>query len=301
MRKKRQRSIVYAFGVAMVGLLACAACVSHAEERSRNAAAAYHRNEAILAATLESLFARYREYRRPGKETTEVHVYDFDHTLADTQTLIPVRTASGALRQMDSKCFDVQKGERPDFEVFTEQELRRTAPIQVTLERLMKLKERPEAFVFVVTARSQEHTFLSALRFLKSRGARVDGVLALNSDFVSDHLWKKMGKGNLSSRLKKAFLIGGLVDLARRSGATIKLVSYHEDTDKYIRGFLELLPGLLPATRVEAFDYTRRKGPSGLVYTERLVAYAERGRLLSPEGSPFAGLSNYNSGDCPLR
>ena len=283
------------------GLLIGVACATHTGDGTGTPEKAFRRNEQLFASTLDRLFSRYRDFRRPGRETSEVHVYDFDHTLADTRTLIPLRPLSGPTRYSDSKCFEFQKGDTPDFEVFTEKDLMATAPISVTLERLKKLKNRREALVFVVTARSQEHTFLSTHRYLTNRGARVDGVLALNSDFLMQHLWAPLKDQNIPSHLRKALLIAALVDSARRAGATVKLVRYHEDTDRYTRGFLELMPSFLPAGRAETFDYIRKKGPGGLVYTEVLVAYTEHGRVHSPDGTAFAGVEEYDSGDCPLR
>lgn len=287
--------------ILVVGLAATFACSSPVRQANTRAASVYQDNKALFADTLQALFARYKEFRQPGKGITEIHVYDFDHTLADTQTMIPILSASGDRRESDSKCFDFRKGDKPNFEVFTEVELVKTAPIAVTVERLKKLKSQPQALVFVVTARSQEHTFQSALRYLTSRGARVDGVLALNSDFLFEKLWNPLKKQKVASHLKKALLIAALVDAARRNGADVRLVRYHEDTDKYIRGFFQLMPSVVPDGRAEAFDYIRRRSGKSIAYSETLVAYAEAGRFQKADGSVFESVLNYDSGDCPLR
>ncbi len=274
-------------------------CTTPSRDAGVRGAALFERQEALFLSALEAVFAQYREFRKPDAQITELHVYDFDHTIADTRTTIPVRPPNGPLRYSDSKCIDIRKGDRPDFEVFTEAELDRAAPIPPTIERLRALRGRRDVFVFVVTARGQEHTFRSALRYLSRHGAAVHGVLPIHSELLEQRLWTPLKAEAIPSAWKKALLIAALAQQARKVGANIRLVRYHEDTDSYVRGYFEVLPELVPESRLEAYDYIRTPRGPNFEYREALIGYVERQQVRLPDGRPFASFREYNSGDCP--
>lgn len=277
-------------------------CGRGGSANASKAVAEYRQYSPQIKVLLDKLYQQHPDFSRPGSTVTELHVFDFDHTIADTRTEIPVRSADGKVRQEDSKCFQIHKGDRADFEVFTRPRLLASAPIAPTIARLQALTKRSESAVFIVTARSQEHTYESAKTYLITRGIRVNAVLPVNSELFEQGLWRKMKKS--PKGMKKPFLIAGLADQIQATGARLKLIRYHEDTDKYIAAFLNLMPALYPGIAAEVFDYTRKldsKNPNNILYAELLAGRVEGGQAFRANREQYPLPVRYDSGDCPLR
>ncbi|MBI3395316.1 MAG: hypothetical protein HY042_05740 [Spirochaetia bacterium] len=243
-------------------------------------------------------------YARPTSETKELDFFDFDNTLADTDTDIPVREASGAMRQQDPKCFDLNAGDSPDYGVFDRSEMNRSAPIPAALRRLKQYASDKSTYTAVITARGQRHTFFSLYEYLGRQGAEVGSVFPLNTEMIQKDLWDRMqmpgGVSSIPSGMKKALIMAALIDLSHGARATPRLARYFEDTDSYLAGAMVFLPQRFPEMKFEFYDYIRT-GPHGArSYEERYVAAAENGTVAPAVKGPFDPLS-YSSGDCPVK
>lgn len=286
-------------------ILAAAGCTQSLgpnASAAEKATAIYAANADRLTAALEVVYARNMQFTPPGRSTREFDFFDFDHTLADTDTMVPVKSSSGADRLEDSKCFRLDKGDVPDYNVFSRQELYGAAPIPETMKRAKEYTAEPDTQVAVITARGQTHTFNSVYEYTAQRGAEVDIVLPIHTDLIQKALWDRIsypaGVDSVPSSMKKALFMAALIDLAKMRGGNIRTARYFEDTDSYFRGAMEFLPGRYPEIRWEFFDIIRGGTEKHRTYTERFAAYGERGVVHEPGGETMKS-SSYTSGDCP--
>lgn len=261
-------------------------------------------NQALFDAMIRTIYRENPNFIAPDARATELNVFDFDHTLANTETMIPIRDASDKVTaRRDSKCFFVRKGESADFSVFTRDRLMAGNPIAFVMERARVAGRAANELVFIVTARGQSHTFQSAHEYLRKRGVRVNGVIAVNSPLVRDNLWKKLrlpaGMNKLPGGMKKPLLIAALIEHARERNAKIKTVRYYEDTDKYIGGYIQFMSRTYPKITAEVRDYIRSGKPNQRTYREKLVARVQDGKARDEHGKTVSNPSAYDSGDCP--
>ena len=259
-------------------------------------------NRTLFNGIIKQIFQRNKNFTLPvGK--TELNIFDFDHTLADTETLLPVKTTSGNIELREPKCFYLRKGETANFEVNTREEMFKTKPIKKTFLKLKKHQRDPGASVIIITARGEVHTSDSIYRYIKKNGAEVDGILVVNTAFLRESLWEKIvfpdGIQKIPHGMKKTLLIAALIDIAGDKDK-INLVRYREDSDKDIRGFLQFMPYAYPHIKIEAYDYIRRGEKGAFVYTEKFIARFEKSKLMTENGKIFTEAAKYNSGDCSV-
>ncbi len=291
--------IFFTLGFAAVG---CAPSVSPQATSAEKTAALYAMNADRMTAALEVVYARNLMFTPPGRDIREFDFFDFDHTLADTDTMVPVKSSTGADRLEDSKCLRIDKGDVPDYNVFSRQELYAAAPIPETIKRAKEYTAAADTQVAVITARGQTHTFNSIFEYTAQRGAEVDIVLPIHADLIQKALWDKMtypsGVDGIPSGMKKALFMAALIDLAQMRGGTIRTARYFEDTDSYFRAAMEFLPARYPAVRWEFYDIIRAGTEKHRTYTERFAGVAEKGSVHEPGGETLKA-SAYSSGDCP--
>lgn len=245
----------------------------------------------------ESASAKAWLQRAP--QNANLSVFDFDHTLADTRTTIPVR-GPGGNRQMDSKCLDLRSDERADFDVFTPAELLRSGPVHPGIAALRVAQNRGDLIV-IITARSQVHTSDSITRYLVRFGLRPHVVVAVNSDGLRQRLWDPLRAASdgrrLESGMNKALLIMGLAAALRERGRLPESIDYHEDTDSYFRALADLYEELPQAPSLMFIDYVRLGGAErDYRYEQRAVARFREGRWIDTDEDT---LEEYSSGDCP--
>lgn len=194
-----------------------------------------------------------------AKPSGEIVFFDFDHTLADTRTMIPVETDEGR-QYRDPKCFYVDSDEKPHYDALSEGELQKTMEIQEMLD-LAKEKKKQGALVFIITARGEDHTWTSIPAWLKRRGLIIDGMVAVNSEktrsAVLESLQLPEGAERLPRSFKKALLISGWIQLLEKRGP-VDRISYYEDTDHHLRGAMQLLPAVHPEKEIRIFDVIRQ-------------------------------------------
>ncbi|MBE7438697.1 MAG: hypothetical protein HS115_09615 [Spirochaetales bacterium] len=254
----------------------------------------YRSQEAVLQKGLTEVL-KGQDFLPQGKT---LYVFDFDHTLGDTVTTIPVKTREGTLRQMDSKCMDLAEGEEADYSVFNATEVATTAPIPAAFDLLRRVQLTDTAVI--VTARGQSDTVVNLQNYLQSRGAQPVAVIAINTEDVQNHIWKKLSTDRaLPGQLKKPFIIAALVNLAGKQGVHFERIEYHEDTDRYVTGSVELLGGLFPQVRIDIFDYIRTPGSPNAYRQEKAISF-EKGRWRLPDQRPFREGATYDSEDCPV-
>lgn len=291
--------IFFALALAAPG---CAPAVSPQATIAEKTAALYAMNADRMTAVLQQVYSRNMMFTPPGRETREFDFFDFDHTLADTDTMVPVKSSAGANRLEDSKCFRLDKGDVPDYNVFSRAELYGAAPIPETMKRAREYAAAADTQVAVITARGQTHTFNSVFEYTAQRGAEVDIVLPIHTDLIQKALWDKMtypaGVEGVPSGMKKALFMAALIDLAQMRGGSIRTARYFEDTDSYFRAAMEFLPARYPGVRWEFYDIVRGGTEKHRTYAERFAAYAEKGTVHEPGGSGL-NASAYSSGDCP--
>lgn len=265
----------------------------------------YELNRVKIMSVVRALVFRNLAYKGFRAGTEQVHIYDFDHTLADTTITIPVSTADGSDKEIDSKCMTLNKGDKPDFTVFTRDALRDTRPIDSTLKRFEKSVADEKTLTVVLTARSGLHNFTSIYEYMAYRAGEPDLVIPVNSEFLWKNLWgdlkllpsqKKMPKG-----VKKPLLIAAIIELAAQNNSEnhISGVEYHEDSDSYYRHALLFIPERFSKTEVKWFDYYRTTGRVNS-YREMPFAYSENGRTFHADGTEFTEeeIKNYRSDDC---
>jgi len=255
----------------------------------------YRPRQALLQQGLSRVLEG-QEFLPRGKT---LYVFDFDHTLGDTVTTIPVRSGDGKIRQMDSKCMDLVAGEEPDYSVFNAAEVAATTPIAPAFDLLRRVQLTDTAVI--VTARGQPDTVMNLRAYLLNRGAQPVAIFAINTQEMQTHIWKPLQqKGEaLPGQLKKPFIIAGLVDRARAQGVKFERIEYHEDTDRYVTGSVELLGGLFPEMRIDVYDYIRTPGSPNVYRQEKAISYTD-GRWRLPDQRPFREGAVYESGDCPV-
>ncbi|MCB1306398.1 MAG: hypothetical protein KDK37_19045, partial [Leptospiraceae bacterium] len=240
------------------------------------------------------LFSFLEEHSDLGtRPAAEAVFFDFDHTLADTQTTIPVDTEYGT-EQRDSKCFFLRAGERPHFEALSPQELARTGPIDSMVQIARQLEARGD-LLFIVTARGESHTWNTIPLWLKKNGIKINGLVAANAKETVDGLKPLSRDTKLPHDFKKALIIAGWIELIQSKfpESPLKSVSYYEDTDHHLRGAMQLLPLAFPDIEFHFYDILRTQRSPGK-YRLTPIANASHGTLDLP-GDP----AHYASPDCP--
>lgn len=226
-----------------------------------------------------------------GTDPVSVAFFDFDHTLADTVTRIPVIQEDGTKDFRDSKCFQLFEGETADFDALSEKELLNTRPVSENIERLQQSED-----AIILTARGESHNFNSIPAWLRSNGSTALTVIPVNSKEAAEAL---LGRLRLSGEpvklpkgFKKAVFMAGFLDLYRNNGHLIRTVTYYEDTDYHLRGAMQLLPVIYPDINFIYYDIIRENG----TYTTVKIAEIKGERILS-DTAP----ESYDSGDCDLK
>lgn len=259
--------------------------------------------ERILNAVREN-FRAHGYAGLPRGAIDEIYVFDLDHTLVDTRTMIPYRSA-GAFEMdalSDSKCMVIGPDEPADYSVFTREELLESPPVAAGLAEL-KQAAATGAPIFILTSRGGSGSFKDIPAYLEREGLRVNGVFPVNSRFFGRRIWWEMPKPEGVSvppeGMKKPYLIAALIDLARQQGAWPKRVVYHDDTDKHFRGAMLLLALMFPEIQFELVDYIRTARGKDFEYTRRPAARSRGQQWFTPDGVPIKDGSKYDSGDCP--
>jgi hypothetical protein len=255
----------------------------------------WHRHKDKLVSELRAMLEANWSLRGLAPEIHTLNIFDFDHTLIDNRTQVPVVNDTGLTRTIDSKCLNHAINEKPDYSIFDRENTYAYKPISATLDRLRLYSKDAQQASVVLTARSGRRTFSMIQEYLWQKGAEPDAVIAANYPRFQHELWQNM---TIPDGAKKPLIIAALISLRVQNGRPVKLVRYFEDTDKYLAGAMVLLPKLYPQVRFEFYDYVREKGGG---YREAFVAYATAGRLYRPDGQVFTGEDRYDSGDCPPR
>ncbi|MCB1171168.1 MAG: hypothetical protein KDK25_12570 [Leptospiraceae bacterium] len=304
------KKISFASRLIPVLLLALIGCATSESSLSREID---NRNRSIL----HSFLAEQTLTDRPP--TGEIVFFDFDHTLADTRTRIPVDTPSGQ-ELRDSKCFHVEPGERPHYDALGAEELKATRPVQELLT-IARQKQARGALIFVITARGEDHTWQTIPAWMKNHGIPIDGVVAVNSVRTRRELLDRLnlpdGAERLPGDFKKALIISGWISLMQQKGP-VQSVSYYEDTDHHLRGAMQLLPAQYPGLNLQIFDIVRTVGgqdhspdapavdeSSEVSYSLRLIAEQKMSPMHDQSNAKlrfeFPGdPRNYSSKDCPF-
>ncbi len=287
-----------------VCVLVAGACASGSQIQLSPGAASslalYQAEHLRILAAVESVVEGNRAFAgwAHARSAHGIAFFDFDHTLADTRTLTPVRTLAGARRLDDSKCGRLAPGEEADYSVYSRRALFDTQPIESALGALRRARARGD-LVFVITARSDRHNYASILDYLALRDAEPDAVLPINHAHFGDRLWKRFNTSGSGD--KKTLLMAALIEIAQTRGAELERIEYHEDTDHYAIGAMQLLPAAFPDLRYEFFDYIRRSSGAGFVYMQSRIGAREPGinaLWRDPRGRELA-IESYDSGDCP--
>jgi len=261
---------------------------------------AYAMNRSILQNGIREIFYRSLVSRGVVTGQNTLNVFDFDHTLANTTTAVPVYQSQDpdkkVLRTIDSKCmvYD-KKNEAADYSVFEEEDTLAFAPIPESIARLKEYVNDPKQSAYVISARSAARTYTAVYEFLWKHAELPDGVIAVNSAPMQERVWSRIalpqGWSRLPSGVNKPLLIAALLELSSPSGE-VKTVRYFEDTDKYFNAGAEFLAERFPGVRFEFYDYIRDKN----IFRERLALVIENGKILPQNESVFPA---YDSGDCP--
>ncbi|MCB1190005.1 MAG: hypothetical protein H7A23_12720 [Leptospiraceae bacterium] len=267
----------------------------------------YLQNKTLILNALKVILYRNIVYSGIDQGKTVLNVFDFDHTLADTLTIVPVKGKDGNIRKIDSKCLGLKEGEIPDYSVFTREEVYDTVPVNPSLFRLQDAVKQKDVLNFVITARSDVTTYNALYEYLAVHKAAPNGIYAMNSEIMNRLLWEQIKLPSdlkkLPEGLKKPLLIAGLIDLINQKGSQVKLVRYHEDTDDYLKEGLKFLPIQFSKIRFEWYDYIRRKTLIDFEYFEDFFAFSENGISYRSNGSVFLPeeISKYDSKDCPVQ
>ncbi len=264
----------------------------------------YAMNRGVFQSALERVFREFHYAGLPeGSAIPELAFFDMDHTLVDTRTMIPYRSAGSLTYNAlsDSKCMTIGPDEPADYAVLNREELLGSAPVAPGLAGLREASARGVP-AFIVTSRGSSDTFTVIPEYLEKHGARVSGVFAVNSRYLSKHVWWKLelppGIKSVPGHMKKPLIIAAILDRARTAGAWPKLVRYHEDTDSHFRGTMFLLNLMYPEIRFELIDYIRTARGNDFEYTRKEAAVSEGKTWLDPAGQPLTDPRLYDSGDC---
>jgi hypothetical protein len=185
----------------------------------------------IIISEIENLLLSNWSFRGLRREITTLNVFDFDHTLVDNTTLVPVTDDKGHSRTVDSKCLSHAANEKPDYGVFDRENTYAYRHVDAALQRLKGYVKDPKQSSVVLTARSDRRTFSMIQEYLWQRGAEPDAVFATNHTNFESRLWRQIRPEDAA---KKPLLIAAILSHLRASGNSIKLVRYFEDTDKYL-------------------------------------------------------------------
>jgi hypothetical protein len=296
---KRKNYFLLAAALFMAGIAACKRAPVDGDPTFQ----IWTQNKALLLRNISAIVDGNEGLRGFSTGKTTLNVFDFDHTLSDNTTKVPVTTATGAAKFLDSKCILLVEGDKPDYSVFDNENLYTTEPIQPTLTRLREYVKDAGHWNVVLTARGGRRTFPMIQEYLWQRSGEPDVVIAANFPPFHKSLWDKIEYPGDMKKLprgaKKSLLIAALVELAKSRGTKIEKLRYFEDTDEYLAGTMVLLPRLFPELRIEFFDYVRKIENGKAKYTEVAVATSEAGKLSKADGSPFTAAAEYDSGDCP--
>jgi hypothetical protein len=296
---KRKNHLLFSALLLIAGLTACKQAAAEGDPTMQ----IWNRNKALLLQNIAAVVDGNDGLRGFSAAKTTLNVFDFDHTLSDNTTKVPVVTAAGATKALDSKCILLSDGDKPDYSVFDNENVYTTEPIQPTLTRLRGYVKYTSYWNVVLTARGGRRTFPMIQEYLWQRGAEPDVVIAANFPPFHKSLWEKIEYPGDLKKLprgaKKSLLIAALVELAKTRGANIEKVRYFEDTDEYLAGTMVLLPRLFPELKFEFFDYVRKNANGKAKYSEVAVATFEAGKLSKADGTPLTAAAEYDSGDCP--
>jgi len=263
----------------------------------------YKQNKQKFFNVFSEISKKYPQFSKLKTNVTHIYFSDFDHTLANTETRIPVKRANGKDDSTDSKCMVINKGDIPDFGIFKKDALFKTKPIEVALARLKQAKKVKTNFIMVLTARSQDHTFTSAHKYLKNYNLNVDYVIAVNSKLLQKDIWKNLkfptGMSKLPKGMKKPLLMRAFVEYAQMKGVkNLKKITYMEDTDKYIGSYMTYMPKDLGQVQARVFDYVRGGSPNQRSYTELELGTSRDGMFYTPIGKIKNPTWGYQSNDC---
>lgn len=245
------------------------------------------------------------------KSISKIAIFDLDHTLLDTDLLIPIEiqkeTSKEIARYVDSKCIgELAKNETPDYSVFNRSNLKNSKIIDSTYKEFSKFAEDKNSIVVVLTARSDSHNFSSIREKLAEAGWEPDHIFPIHSTFFSDLLWsskfykeKFKKSSNPPKGFKKSWIIASLVDFYSKQGNSIKSVSYYEDTDDYFIQANALLPNLYSKIDFNFYDVFRDKHEQANEYKLKLISHSIAGKLYSDHEFFQLGKElEYSSKDC---
>ncbi len=300
MKKQKQKQMILIVFMIVTGTFSCGKIPVSQNRPTSTLGQAYAMNRSILQNGIREIFYRSLVSRGVLTGQNTLNVFDFDHTLANTTTAVPVYQSQDPdkkiLRTIDSKCmvYD-KKNESADFSVFEKEDTLAFAPILESVVRFEKYINDPEQSAYVITARSAARTYTAVYEFLWKHAELPDGVIAVNSASMQERVWSRIalpqGWSRLPSGADKPLLIAALLELSSPSGE-VKTVRYFEDTDKYFNTGAEFLAERFPGVRFEFYDYVRDKN----TFTEMLALVIENGKILPQNGFVYP---SYDSGDCP--
>ncbi len=306
-KKLQESGIKFSFYFAAIAVILGSAAISSCapvvyKNNAEKAAAIYQYNRDMFQRVVVELVKRNLVYSMPDGKSI-LNVFDFDHTLVNTLTIVPVQNSAGETEMRDSKCGVFTAADKADFSVFTRKAVYDSEPIEPAFAHLQAYSSEA-SWNFVLTARSQPHTFSSVYEYTAMHGPELNGVIAVNSRILIESLWEKLrlpyGITAVPSEMKKALLIAALADLAMKKSNRLDLIRYHEDTDSLMSGAMQLLPILFPRIKQEYYDYLRSGTDGHYTYRELPPIRWQEGRLTAQSGEAVEAAA-YSSGDCPVK
>lgn len=246
---------------------------------------------------LNNIYGNHKDFKSFKPNMKRLVITDFDHTLANTLTSVKITKADGSVDSVDSKCFQVPSGARTDFGVFTADALKQTKINPAAVKRITSLREN--AYVIVVTARSQEHSWRSILEFGKKNKIDLYAVIPVNAKLLHDSLWKKIKvQYKIPKGMKKGLLVIALVEYAAAFGAHIDEVYYLEDTDKYISAYINLTQNIFAEKKFHVYDFQRKFQGENPFYVDEYLGYTIEDKYVSASGMITGEVRKFSSADC---
>ncbi|MBV6493805.1 MAG: hypothetical protein LDLANPLL_01828 [Turneriella sp.] len=279
-------------------------CSRPSRPPENNFPAIFQANERLLIEQVQNVAERNIALKGLRFDISTINFFDFDHTLADTTTPVPVATAAGAKKTIDPRCLPLQAGDRPDFSVFDAENTYSFKPIIPSLTKLRAYAKDPQNLNIIITARGGRRSLSMIQEYLWKLDAEPDLVLPLHVSVLSKNLWAKF---NLPANMdkepngyKKPLVMASVIKLLLAHGAKISTVRYFEDTDSYMAVAMKYLPPMFPEIEFHFYDYVNPPTKTAK-YTEVAVASARGGILFHPDNLPYTNPEIYSSHDCKIQ
>lgn len=285
--------------ILVLGLLVCS---RPSQKPENNFPSIFQANEKLLIEQIQNVAERNIALKGIRFDISVINFFDFDHTLVDTTTPVPVATAAGAIKTIDPRCLPLQTGDRPDFSVFDSENTYLFKPIMPSLTKLRAYAKDSQNLNIIITARGGRRSLSMIQEYLWKLDAEPDLVLPLHVSVLSKNLWANFKlPANMDKEpngYKKPLVMAAVLKLLSAHGAKISTLRYFEDTDSYMSVAMKYLPPMFPEIEFHFYDYVNPPAKASK-YTEVPVASARGGVLYHPDKSTYPDAEVYSSKDCP--